>query len=80
MPNHRGSDPGSLEQAHPWEAGRFADPEPQEARGAPGSRDRGEPARSRPGEQTKASDWTGVNPKDPIAESMPGIKPGDQGG
>jgi hypothetical protein len=80
-------EPASLEVARPWGPGRFAESEPQERRGAPGSRDRGKPAPeiSRSGgkgedERHPPSEWSGVNPLPPIEESMPSMKPGDQGG
>lgn len=89
MPNARGSDPGELERAHPFPAGRFAEAEPQEARGAVGSRGRSRapgsqadpagPRRGR-GQPRSADEWTGVNPLPPIDPSMAYLKPGDQGG
>lgn len=80
MPNRRGTtiEPLDLEQARPWDAERFAGPEPQERRGAPGSRDVGELARPR--EQHHTREWVGVNPLEPILDSMPRLKTGDQGG
>ena len=89
MPNHRGTtiEPADLEVARPWGPDRFAEPEPQDQRGAPGSRGRGKPApaisrgtRKGTGERHPPSEWTGVNPLPPIDESMPEMKPGDQGG
>lgn len=91
MPNRVGSArPGDLEQAHPFPPGRFASAEPQEDRGAPGSRDVGkaagkrssQPAGPRRGraQPRSASEWTGVNPKEPVDPSMPYLKPGDQAG
>ena len=90
MPNRRGTiiEPGELERANPFPPGRFSQAESQEARGAPGSRDRGEavPERSRgQGRKDEASRkgpaaWSGVNPLPPIDPSMPMLKPGDQGG
>lgn len=88
MPNRRGTmiEPASLEVARPWGPDRFAQPEPQERRGAPGSRDRGKPAPeiSRAGrgvaEEHPPKTWTGVNPLPPIDEAMPSLKPGAQGG
>lgn len=85
MPNRRENlEQGALERAHPWPAGRFAEPEPQERRGAPGSRggseNPAEPGRRQRAPHQRASDWKGVDPKDPIDESMPRVKPGDQGG
>lgn len=90
MPNTRGSvQPGDLEQAHPFPPGRFAEPEPQQARGAVGSRGLNSP----PGTQAapagprrgraqphSAEEWTGVDPLEPIDPSMPHLKPGDQAG
>lgn len=87
MPNRRGTtiEPSELEQANPFPAGRFADAEPQERRGAAGSRGRGSvPTRAvggRPDSSTQGpSTWSGVNPLPPIDPSMPVLKPGDQGG
>lgn len=89
MPNRRGTDPGELERAHPFPPGRFAEAEPQEARGAPGSRglnaragSQRPPAGPRRGrdQPRSADEWTGVNPLPPIDPSMPYLKPGDQGG
>lgn len=91
MPNRRGSvQLGALEEAHPWRVGRFAEAEPQERRGAPGSRDVGgsiaerssQPAGPRRGREQgrSAAEWTGVNPLEPIDPSMPYAKPGDQAG
>lgn len=87
MPNRRGTviEPRDLEQANPFAAGRFADAEPQESRGEPGSRDRGAvPTRShsdRPDTTTNGPKyWTGVHPLPPIDPSMPVLKPGDQAG
>lgn len=61
--------------------------EPQEARGAPGSRGMGtapdeDPPTGRPktGHRDHAGEATGVNPLDPIDEDAPYLKPGDQGG
>ncbi|CAN5299762.1 hypothetical protein BH20ACT9_BH20ACT9_01030 [soil metagenome] len=61
--------------------------EPQEARGAPGSRGMGtlpdeDPptGRAKSGQKAHAADATGVNPLDPIDEDAPYLKPGDQGG
>lgn len=81
MPNRRGEiDPGTdVETAHPWEPGRFSGAEPQERRGAPGSRGVGEPARPRQ-EHDLEKEVTGVNPLPAIDPSMPFMKPGDQGG
>lgn len=80
MPNRRGTtiEPGELETANPWDASRFAGPEPQERRGQPGSRDIGDLAAPR--EEHSAQEMTGVNPLPPIDPSMPLLKPGDQGG
>lgn len=64
----------------------FREPEPQEERGAPGSRGIGNPPEQEPprGDQPAremgAASWTGVNPLDPIDPAMPALKPGDQGG
>lgn len=91
MPNRRGTtiEPADLEAARPWGPGRFAEAEPQERRGQPGSRGRGRPAPeiSRAGAGGRGSgerhgphEWTGVNPLPPIEEAMPSIKPGDQAG
>lgn len=89
MPNRRGTmiEPSELEQANPFPAGRFAEAETQERRGAPGSRDRGSPTptRLRPvgtgsSRRRGPSDWSGVNPLPPIDPSMPLMPPGDQGG
>jgi hypothetical protein len=90
MPNKRGTaHPGDLEQAHPFPPGRFAQAEPQEARGAVGSRGLNDapgsqtspagPRRGR-GQPRSAQEWTGVNPLEPIDPSMPHMKPGDQAG
>lgn len=78
MPNRRGEVPGQLETAWPWKAGRFADAEAQDARGAVGSRNVGPLARKR--EQHGPSQFTGVNPLPPIDPAMPHLAPGDQGG
>lgn len=87
MPNRRGTTigPDDLEQARPFARGRFADAEPQDARGAPSSRDRGSvPTRSVGGppdsSQRGPSEWSGINPLGPIDPAMPVLKPGDQGG
>jgi hypothetical protein len=88
MPNRRGTiiEPLELEVAKPWGPDRFADPEPQDRRGAPGSRGRGPlgPDIDRPGhdgrEHHPPSEWTGVNPLPPIGDAMPPSKPGAQGG
>lgn len=89
MPNKRGVTFEDVEQAHPWPPGRFAEPEPQDSRGAPGSRDVGDPVRSRERpagprggrrEPLRPSEWSGVNPLPPVDERMPVMKPGDQGG
>lgn len=89
MPNHVGAaKPGDLERAHPFPPGRFAETEPQSARGEVGSRDVGSAAGTvaaagprRSGEQRHTADeYTGVNPLPPIDPSMPNLKPGDQGG
>lgn len=80
MPNRRGQDVGELEQAHPWGPDRFAEAEPQDRRGPPGSRGLGEQRRSEPPERHTADEWSGVNPLGPIDPSMPVMKPGDQGG
>lgn len=78
MPNHRHEVPGQLETAWPWRAGRYADPEAQDARGGPGSRDIGRLAH--PTQHHTADEYCGVNPLEPIDPSMPFLKPGDQGG
>lgn len=90
MPNTRGmlTEPAELETAHPWPPGRFADAEPQERRGAPGSRGMPNPRQSSGaagprrgrGQKHGAQEWSGVNPLEPIDPSMPRLKPGDQGG
>jgi hypothetical protein len=90
MPNRRGMlvEPAELEQANPFPPGRFSEPEPQERRGLPGSRGRGDPvpARPRSGGPKDTTDrwgptsWTGVNPLPPIDPAMPLLKPGDQAG
>ncbi len=87
MPNRRGTtiEPLELETANPFARGRFADAEPQERRGAAGSRGRGSvPTRAvsgRPDSSTRGpAAWSGVNPLPPIDSSMPVLKPGDQGG
>jgi hypothetical protein len=59
--------------------------EPQEARGAPGSRDKGHPPGQGPAERPAAKrfgprDQTSINPQEPIDEDMPYLPPGDQGG
>ncbi len=58
--------------------------EPQEERGAVGSRDKGEgPAggpTNRPAGKSDAEDSTSVGAQDPIDEEMPGLQSGDQGG
>lgn len=71
--------PEGLETAYPFRPDRFEEPEPQEARGAPGSRGMGNPPQA-PSEKGRAADSTGVNPLDPILPEMPYLKPGDQGG
>lgn len=79
-------DPADLEVARPWGPDRFAEPEPQERRGAPGSRNRGKPAAEiarggrGKGERHSPREWSGINPLPPIEESMPSMKPGGQGG
>lgn len=78
MPNHRGTVTGQVETAWPWRADRFADAEPQDARGAVGSRDVGSLARTR--EVHTSDEWCGVDPQPPIDPAMPNLKPGDQGG
>lgn len=79
MPNRRPIDPDvEIETAHPWRPGRFAQAEPQDSRGAPGSRDVGAPARPR--ELHTTEEYAGVDPLPPIDSSMPFMKPGDQGG
>lgn len=85
MPNQRGRVmPGELEEAHPFRPGRFAEAEPQERRGKPGSRGMGAPPASgragrAPGrEHHRADESSGVNPLNPIDPSMPNWKSGDQ--
>lgn len=87
MPNRRGTtiEPDDLEQARPFARGRFAEAESQDARGAPGSRDRGSvPTRghgARPDSSERGpAEWSGVDPLPPIDPAMPVLKPGDQGG
>lgn len=88
MPNRRGTvvEPGELERAKPWQADRFDQAEPQQDRGAPGSRGRGKPAAAitrgvrGADEKHKPKEWTGVNPLPPIDPAMPVMPPGDQGG
>lgn len=81
MPNHRGTaiTPGELETANPWTQQRWAEAEPQDRRGQPGSRDVGELARPREPDPDP-SEWSGVRPLPPLLPSMPRLKPGDQGG
>jgi hypothetical protein len=61
--------------------------EPQEARGAPGSRGTGDDDAGggpfhRPSEPrgSTAEESTGVNPQEPISSDMPTMPSGDQGG
>ena len=68
-----------LEEAHPYSGKKFLEPEPQEARGAPGSRE-SEGHTSRPREKATAADYTGVGRQEPIDEGMPHLVSGDQGG
>ncbi len=81
MPNHRGTPiaPGELETAHPWDHDRWSEAEPQERRGAPGSRDLGRMA-TRRDPDADPGEWSGVRPLPPLLPSMPRLKPGDQGG
>lgn len=78
MPNRRGQITGQLETAWPWRSGRYADAEPQDRRGDPGSRNVGSLARAR--ESHRPGEWCGVNPLPPIDPAMPVLKTGDQGG
>lgn len=87
MPNRRGTtiEPHELEQANPFPAGRFAEAERQEDRGAAGSRGVGSiPTRRTDGRPDSSrqgpSAWSGVNPLPPIDSSMPMLAPGDQSG
>lgn len=58
--------------------------EPQEERGAPGSRDEGGPPGSgpvdRPAGTSDADDDTGVDPQGTVDPDMPQMPAGDQGG
>ena len=59
--------------------------EPQEERGAVGSRDKGDPEPAggpveRPAGQAAAEDSTKVGAQEPIDEEMPTFPAGDQGG
>lgn len=82
MPRERRS-PGEFERAQPFRPDQFAEAEPQEARGAPGSRDMGgspeEVEASRPNLE-RSKEGGGVNPLPAIDPSMPHLKTGDQGG
>jgi hypothetical protein len=80
MPNRRGTpiEPHDIETANPWSKDRWAQPEPQDRRGAPGSRGLNDPVRRR--ETHSPEEWGGVNPLGPILPAMPQLKPGDQGG
>lgn len=88
MPNRRGTtiEPAELEQANPFPPGRFAEPESQDRRGAPGSRDVGSATVARgpsggAGNQDRGPRaWTGVDPLPPIDPAMPLLAPGDQAG
>lgn len=91
MPNHRGTtiEPLELEQAKPFQPGRFAEAEPQQDRGGTGSRGVGSPISSQvrdsdatgsPSRRKGPAGWSGVNPLPPIDPSMPLLAPGDQGG
>ncbi len=71
--------PADLEEAHPYTGKKFLEPEPQEARGAPGSREsQGET--QRPREKATAAAHTGVGRQEPIDDNMPFLTSGDQGG
>lgn len=71
--------PADLEGAHPYTGKKFLEPEPQEARGAPGSRE-SEGHTQRPRERATAADHTGVGRQEPIDDSMPFLPTGDQAG
>lgn len=71
--------PADLEGAHPYTGKKFLEPEPQEARGAPGSRE-SEGHTQRPREKATAADHTGVGRQEPIDDSMPFLPTGDQAG
>lgn len=64
------SSPADLEEAHPYTGKKFLEPEPQEARGAPGSRE-SEGHTQRPREKATAADHTGVGRQEPIDDNMP---------
>jgi len=71
----RVASPADLEKAHPHGEAKFSKPEPQEARGAPGSREStGET--DRPREGSSPEDWTGVGLLGPADEGMPTLQPG----
>lgn len=71
--------PADLEGAHPYTGKKFLEPEPQEARGAPGSRE-SEGHTQRPREKATAADHTGVGRQEPIDDNMPFLPTGDQAG
>lgn len=71
--------PSDLEEAHPYSGKKFLEPEPQEARGAPGSRE-SEGHTNRPREKATSADYTGVGGQEPVDEGMPHLVSGDQGG
>ncbi len=67
------------------EGTRAVQEEPQSARGAPGSRDRGEPhAAGGPTDRTPgksdAGDSTAIHAQEPIHPDSPTFQAGDQGG
>lgn len=62
--------PPDLEEAHPYTGKKFLEPEPQEARGAPGSRE-SEGHTQRPRERATAAAHTGVGLQEPIDDNMP---------
>lgn len=67
------------------EPGAHLEEEPQEERGAPGSRDTGsdEPAGGpveRPAGTSDRDADSGVNPQEPIDPAAPNLPSGDQGG
>jgi hypothetical protein len=78
--------PAEDEQAHPYGGDSFAEPEPQEERGAPGSRDKGPVPGTGPVDRPRepvhdAEEYTGVGQQDRVdKEKMPPMPPGDQGG
>ncbi len=66
------------------EPGEHLPEEPQEERGAVGSRDEGAPPGGGPADRptgvSTGEDSTGVGPNEPIQEDMPYQPSGDQGG